>query len=247
MNNIPLNDSQKLCAYQLENCNYLADTRDHIPSLSLINPDDRSKAKFIIVDSCSVCNHSFSKDEEFFRNMVATFAAERSEVANKLLNSKVRRSIEKRPAVGHSLLKYMKLVNVFTHSGIFVGKRTKIEVPKEDLSRIFNVMNKYVKGLAATEFGLPLPADYIIRHSWTDEFDPQFKNEEVMKTIKWNNDNGETFIFGFTRLPNSFESIWVFIFYKKIIFLSAILKADSDRAKLWPQNSIRVRPNPLDI
>lgn len=231
----------KTCVY----CGQPADSEDHIPSLNLFVPAMRRKAKFTKVYSCRKCNGGFSMDEEFFRNFIVTLAEEHSDEATRLFNSKVRRSIEKRPALGKILLRNMSLVDVITDAGIFVGKRTKIEAPESDRSRIFNVMDKYVKGLISTKFGSRLPGHYIIRHVWTDESLPILNNNEFRETIAWNKGNFDTFIFGFARIPDSFQSIWVFIFFKKIFFLSFVIPGDSPMSKIVTKNIVRVKPNPL--
>jgi len=228
---------KKVCVY----CGQAADSEDHIPSKNLIAPEFRAKTKFVKVQSCKKCNESYSKDEEFLRNLFVTVVQEYSVGAATLFNTKVRRSIEKRPHLKKMLINNMSLVEIFTPAGIFLGKRTKTEVPSSDRQRIFNVMDKYVKGLASFHFGGQFPDDYIIRHKWADKDDPVDEEENFI----WSDLNMDTFIYGFWRIPESFTSIWIFIFFKRLFFNSIVFRKDSDWAKRIKNNTFTVKPDPF--
>jgi len=231
----------KLCVY----CGGKANSEDHIPSRNLVLPNERDRTRFIKVDSCIKCNRGFSKDEEFFRNYITSFSQEHSDKASILFNTSIKRSIERRPAIGRAFLRNMSLTNIYTPSGLYLGKRTKIELRENDLSRIFNVMDKYIKGLASFIFRLPVPQNHIIRHSWTDENDPCFQEKKLQDVLAWNKENFETFIYGYARVPDSFQSIWVCIFFKTAFFISFIYPEDSHAAKIIPKNIICFRPKPF--
>jgi len=230
------NSFSKLCVY----CGKEANSEDHIPSKNLIAPKLRAKIKFVKVPSCRKCNESYSMDEEFLRNLFITVVQENSAGAASLFYSKIRRSIEKRPHLKKMLLDKMSLVKIFTPAGIFLGKRTKIELLASDIKRIFNVMDKYVKGLASFHFGGQFPANYVIRHKWADKDDPIDEENEY----NWNIIDVDTFVYGFRRISKSFKSIWIFVFFNKFFFSSVVLDKDSDAAAAT-NNIVAVKPDPF--
>lgn len=198
------NKGTRICVY----CGKKADSDDHIPSKNLFTSESIIKARFQKVDSCVPCNRGFSKDDEFFRNYLVTFSQEDSENAAQIFNSKFRRSLERRPAIARGLLNNMSLVNLFTPSGIFIGQKTKIAISKIELSRMSNVMNKYIKGLVSVHFNSRLPEDFVIRHRWINDSDPIFENEIFTKGMDyWNRDNLDTYAYGYRRVPNTYSSI----------------------------------------
>ena len=146
-------------------------------------------------------------------------ALENSQHAIDLFFTKVKRSIIRRPLIGAKVRKRMELVKLFTKGGIYLGKRTKIDVPDEDWERYHNVLDKYIKGLFYYEFKAILPTDYKIKHSFgnKDLFD-----RLSLKMYKWNLDNKEIFAYGFTYVPNAYNSIWSIIFYDSVFFVSFV-------------------------
>lgn len=227
-----------VCIY----CGNTADTEDHIPSKNLFLTKHRQKVKFSKVPACRVCNVGFSKDEEFLRNFFTTLGNEESDRAAELFNTKVKSSIEQRPALGRSILRNMTLVDIFTPAGIYIGKRTKIQITQVVLDRIFAVMNKYVSGLSYVHLGSVLPKNFIIRHAWTDIENPVFKEQKLIGNILWNTSNSPTFIYGFAKIPETSQTVWIIEFFQKILFLSFAFPDSSQMAKIATENLYSVKP-----
>ncbi len=206
-------------------------TRDHVIS-SCLFPEKYVKKNMIVAPGCAVCNKGFSLDEEYFRIFITGLALEHSRHASELFFTKVKRSIKRRLQIGSKVKRRMKLVDLFTKGGIYLGKRTKIDVPDEDWERYYNVLDKYIKGLFYYEFKTILPVDYKIKHSF------EFENEDLFarlnqKMNQWNLDNKEILAYGFTYIPNSYTSIWVTIFYDSRFFVSFVgTEQDFTKAKV---------------
>jgi len=207
----------KKCVY----CTRLADTKDHIPSKNLF-PSGMGPKNPIIVPSCSECNSGFSRDEEWFRNFACALAEGESFYARQVFFSSVKRSIQKRPWVGYSLLKRMKLCEIYTKGGLYLGKTTQIQPTEDDWSRFCNVLNKYIKGLIFHELKNILPTEYKIKH---DIFLSEERATDVMsraKNFKWNIDNKDIFIYGFDFVPGTYKSVWLIVFYNSVLCLSLV-------------------------
>lgn len=172
----------------------------------------------IVAPGCAVCNKGFSLDEEYFRIFLAGLALEHSQHAIDLFFTKVKRSIRRRPQIGFKVTSRMELVDFFTKSGIYLGKKTKIQVPDEDWERYSNVLDKYIKGLFYNEFRTILPYEYRIKHFIGNE---NYLSE--FKLInKWNFDNKEIFFYGYSYIVNTYTSIWITIFYDLPFFVSFV-------------------------
>lgn len=195
-------------------------TRDHVISRNLFHQYNLKKP--IIVFSCAECNKGFSLDEEYFRIFVCSLALEHSRHASALFFSKIKRSIQRRPKIGYKIMNQMELVDVYTKSRIWIGKRTKIHITKEDWNRYFNILNKYIKGLFFHKFKKILPNKYKIKHFYGEEN----MREQLKHINKWNFDNEEIFAYGFNFIPNTFKSIWATIFYDSIFFISCVATED---------------------
>jgi hypothetical protein len=111
----------------------------------------------------------------------------------------------------------MDLVEHYTKSGIYLGKRARITISDDDWKRYCNVLTKYVKGLFFHEFKRILPLGYRIMHFLGNE-----KMIEDIRYMKWNWDDEAVFAYGYVFVPNTYESAWVTVFYDSIFFVSAV-------------------------
>jgi len=214
------------CVY----CAKLANTEDHIPSKNLFPIGIRPKNS-IKVPSCSTCNQGFSLDEEWFRDFVCMVAEPYSFYARQVFFSQVKRSIQKRPQIGYKLRKRMKLVEIRTGSGLYLGKATQIEPTGDDWRRFRNVLDKYIKGLVFHELKGILPTKYKIKHN---VFLTKERESYIMaraKELKWNIDNKDIFIYGFNFVQGTYKSIWVTVFYNSVLCESIVL-TEKDLIKL---------------
>lgn len=195
-------------------------TRDHVISRALFS-EKYDKTNPIIVPCCRECNNGFSKDEEYFRQFLNFFSMEHSKESKDIFNTKIRRSIERRPQIGHKAMSKMEVVDLFTKSGIYLGKKTKINISDEDWIRYHNVLDKYIKGLFYHEFKMPLPADYKIKHVLGDN--DEFLLKVTSQVNKWNKENKEIFAYAYNSIPNSYNSIWVTVYYNSMVFISLVV------------------------
>jgi hypothetical protein len=88
-------------------CGNLADSSDHIPP-SGIFPDPKP-SNLITVPACSKCNECSSKDDEYFRTIIATASYE-SSYAEMLMKQKVARQ----SSTNFSPTLYLKRLNPAT-------------------------------------------------------------------------------------------------------------------------------------
>jgi hypothetical protein len=202
-------------------------TKDHVISQNLF-PEEYKKKNMIIVPCCVDCNRSFSLDEEYFRIFLCGAALEHSRHADALFFTKVRRCIQRRPQIISDMYKRMDLVDLYTKSGIYLGKRTRINF-QQDWERYCNVLSKYVKGLFFHEFKRILPVDYKMIH-YPGDLNMLQDSNYIGYINKWNIDNQEIFAYGYARVPDTNYSIWMTVFYDSIFFLSFTLtEQDSKR------------------
>jgi hypothetical protein len=204
--------------------NRIKKERDHIPSKALF-PEGKSITKPIIIPSCSKCNRSFSKDEEYFRNFLLNPSESKSFIASQLFNTKLKRSIQRRPSIGFKELKRMKLVNFYSNGGIYLGKRTRIKISNEDWKRYFNVLDKYIKGLYYHHLKSRLEdRGFVIKHSWLE---PENIEPKLLKTITWNTDNEAVFIYGYSFVKETNQAIFITVFYENICFISLVASKEN--------------------
>ncbi len=202
------------------------DTVDHVISRNLF-PTTYEYKNPVKVPSCGACNGGFSKDEEYFRFFLVNAACEHSPYAHSLLHDKIKRSLN-RPQklstniygsklygakVAKKIFSKMKLANLYTKSGLYLGKKTIIEHKEEDWDRYFNVLDKYVRGLIFHESKTILPKKYEIKKYFSNN-----NLEHGSQIKKWNLENKEIFVYGCNFVPNTLTSIWIFMFYDWIAF-----------------------------
>lgn len=82
--------SKNHCIY----CGQFADTKDHVPLKCLF--EKPYPPNLLTVPSCQLCNQSFSKDEEYFINILSEIATNRTlrqklEVGGSIYNARIRR------------------------------------------------------------------------------------------------------------------------------------------------------------
>ena len=193
-------------------------TKDHVFPKGFF-PESYNKINLITVPSCNICNVGYSKDEQYFIHFITNISAENSSEAKELHNTKIKRSIQHSKKLGEHILNKMELVDSYSKSGIYIGKKTKIEISKVDWARYHNVLDKFIKGLFYTELNLPMPTNFRMKHIMGD-----INNQEHLKTFynlnKSNYDNKEVFAYHFNNIPETYESIWITIFFKHIFFIT---------------------------
>lgn len=206
----------KQCIY----CGKSANTREHIPARNLFS--STKDVSFVTVPSCLSCNQGFELDEEYFRNLLVSILYEKSTIATQLLDGSVGRSIKRKPNLGRKMFNQMSLVDVYSKSGILLGKKTGLQMTKDDHKRIFNVLDKYIKGLFYHHFKQVIPEKWGIEHHWLL---PKFETIVVgtLKDMRWEHIKEDTFVYGFNSVPKTYQSAWCLIFYEQPIFYTFVI------------------------
>ena len=200
-----------LCVYCATN---KANTEDHIPSKGLFL--NKTGVDFYKIPACDECNRGFSKDEEYFRNLICNLSLESSPDANILFDTKIKRSVQRKSALANSLFQQMQLVDFVIEGGVYIETKTKITVPVEDRRRIENVITKYAKGLFYQHFGKIMPEDHIIKMAWPIQ---DKKLLPLISEIKPTKLFSDIFAYGLGYVPNTYNCTWLLLFFKKVPFL----------------------------
>ena len=132
-------------------------TDDHVPPKNLF-PKPRP-SNLITVPCCRRCNNMASKDDEYFRSMLAMRidAGEHPEVQKVL--PIVFRSLRRPQASGFTrkLIQNVTPIDVQTPAGIIVGRVGGYAVENERLER---VVARTVRGIYWHSYGVRLPGNY---------------------------------------------------------------------------------------
>lgn len=202
-------------------CGKPADTKEHIPAKQFFKsiPDKN----LITVPSCSACNKSFQKDEDFFRQFYVSMLMDRSPQAKELMENEISRSITRAPALGHQMFSQMELVDHYK-AGIYLGQKTAYKVSDLDRERINRVVNKIVKGLFFHEFEQTLPKDWVVKIIWiSPKIEKELKLDDLAQTLRWNVIKEDTFAYGVNHVPNTYQSVWIIDLFKAPLFYVLVL------------------------
>lgn len=206
---------EKECVY----CGAVATTRDHLPTRNLF--PDTKLVQFLKIPACLSCNNGLSKDELFFRDLVAALGLETSISAKLLFNSKIRSSVQRNPSVAKRIFSMMDLVDLMSPGGIILDTKTKVTIQKEEKERIDRVVTKYAKGLFYHHFGQPMPKDHSIRITILPGKLLSEKAEvlSIVKTIPPVRKFLDVFAYGYATVPETKNVVWLMSFYGKMSLL----------------------------
>ncbi len=205
---------KQTCTY----CGVISElTVDHVPP-KCFYPKPRP-SDLITVPSCLKCNQDVGKDEEFFLATFMFSQAGISEAGQKLWNEKLNRTYEKNIGLRRKIAEHLRLTDVFTPEGLFLGTKLKIN-PAE--SRFEKVINKIVRGLYWFEYQVTLPPEIKIitlRMSDSERID---NAKNVAHKLKNGSRNWEgIFRYKYSQLTGSTsESIWLMLLWEHVGFLS---------------------------
>lgn len=201
-------------------------TRDHIPPKNLF-PSPRPH-NLIAVPSCLKCNQSSSKDDEYFRLVLALRDDTADHPAVREILPSVRRALSnpKKYRFTRAFLRTFSEADIQTPAGIYIGKRPAYKV---DLNRLERVARRTAIGLFFHRRGLRLPDDYeMVAYS---EYGKRYASEEERNRIEsrvigplWSAPQHEigSGIFSHRALfveedPNL--SAWALTFFKEVRFV----------------------------
>lgn len=207
-------------------CGDLADTRDHIPPDGIFPVP--KPTNLITVPACSECNEGSSKDDEYFRTVIATASSE-SPYAEKLLDTKITRQFKERPALQTHLFNKMKKVDIFSEGGIYLKKGYAFKVDQE---RVQTVVEKIVKGLYFHEKGVPLKEQYSVGDFILNpKLDETMLDQVCLLPIRIIGD-GKVFSYRyFIYSKDENITAWFLIFFEKILIMAHTKNEDTHSLK----------------
>ena len=123
----------------------------------------------------------------------------------------------------------MNVVDYYSKGGIYLGKKTALHITKKDHQRVFNILDKYIKGLFYHHFNKRIPNDWAIRHHWlVRKFEE--KVVDTLKDMRWERVKEDTFVYGFNSVPKTHQSIWCLIFFSQPLFYTFVIdKKNAER------------------
>lgn len=201
-------------------CTYCGATEilsaDHVPPRCLF-PDDR-RQDLVTVPACQTCNGGFSKDDEYFRFVVAAPAYDHNEAARRIWDAGIIPAVRRRPLMRAAILNVTRTVELRTPAGLYVGKTPsfRIEVP-----RVKRVVERIVRGLLWHHFESAPAADAEV----TTYIDPDVRPVMEMLTtdLALTGIGGDVFRYRYGQtndVPG--YSMWWLCFYARTTFLIII-------------------------
>ncbi len=203
-----------------------AATEDHIPPKNLF-PKPRP-SDLVKVDSCRICNTGASKDDEYFRLMLAIRHDAGTTPEGHKLWETIKRSLTRSQAQGltNSLVIATHQKDVITEGGLFIGTAHAYQVDSE---RIRRVIARTTRGLYFTHFGRPIPYQDIVRVYADDDLrgHPQLESylAELITAVTHSEKqcvgDGSVFEYYFKPIADHpTASAWVLSFYRSVFFVA---------------------------
>ena len=138
--------------------------RDHVFAKMFFPKPVPSNLKPIIANSCTACNTSFKKDEEYFVTTYGAHLAEREGTAKQVFEQ-VKRGLPKNVGLRNAVGRGIRAVETRTNAGLYLQQKV-IEI---DANRVDVVVKKWVRGFHYLVHGVVLDASTPIR---VVNFDP---------------------------------------------------------------------------
>jgi len=210
------------CVY----CGQLAPRHDdHVPPKNLWGKPRPSN--LIVVPSCYDCNNKASKDDEYFRTMLAIRFDTTPQAVNSGAWDAAIRSLSYPEQAGFTkhLLNSMRLAELCTRAGLYLGNAMTYDV---QLERVNRVATRIVNGLFFHETGRRLAAGYdAAAYCLNDlkDLDPdtseqikQIVDVLLAQTARVIDSN----VFSYRlHIPDEDPDVtaWLFLIYKNVAFL----------------------------
>jgi hypothetical protein len=199
-----------------------ADSADHIPPKSLFPKDKRKD--LITIPAHVDCHHTFSKDDEYFRNSLNFLAFWTSKDARRLWKDKVLPSLKRPQAKGlaQSVIGNIidiKPVALTDLSGLDVVSSKAIEFDRERINR---VVSRIARGLYFKCSGIILQPNSPIE---CDLNIPELRYERQHEEVKqeFTNVGDDIFRYLGPHTLNDNSQVWFwFVFYDCVNFISII-------------------------
>jgi hypothetical protein len=196
------------------------ETKDHVPPKGIF-PKPRP-SNLITVPCCNKCHDGTSKDDEYFRDMIAL----RDDVHNhpkiQKIISNIMESLAKpeKQRYASSLFKGTKAKRLITPSGLYVGNGIFFNV---DISRLDKVVERTVKGLFWHEKKIIYPLNGIVKSYYTDylKLEDDFIDEiaKYFYNAEYREVDDGILKYYMAKGTDDFNEIWVMNFFDKVVFL----------------------------
>jgi hypothetical protein len=196
-------------------------TRDHIPPQGLFQQPRPSN--LITVPACDQCNKSYSKDDEWFRLILAITEDVKTNVDRNAILPSVHKSLMRPPAAGFRRAFFKNIYEVprLSSSGIYMGTQ-RIHITEG--ARLDRVAKRITKGLFYHVKGHRLPDNHGVNAiHYSRLSDPKIRGTEFEQMVlefvavlsqKPVTDIGETFSYHWLQSPNGLDqTIWLLSFY----------------------------------
>ncbi len=214
-------------------------TDDHVPPNNLFVPGTKGRIK---VPACEPCNTSYKLDDEFFRLAISSGhdPHEAPTGTDVSLEAIAKLAAPEKTGLRTMMLSRMREMEVFTPGGLYLGNEVVMDT---DLSRVYRVLRRVLRGLVFHHLGQRLSPVYEPTVCWFGEIqgDPA-EIEQVLAALRGaeaRSIGGHVFSYRFVRIGDPVErSVWYLCFFEHYEFLGFIrhpawrwLTPDSLRAR----------------
>ena len=197
-------------------------TKDHVPPKSFF-PRPRPH-NLITVPCCVECNAEYGKDDERVRNILTSLdATENHKAIREQLGGNRNRSWQRdrgKSAVQH-VLTSLKVVDVYTAGGIFLGDRLAFDLDQPVMDRF---IGRTTRALIYHEYGIGFVEGHV---AWRK---PPMETILPLST-KPKSIGGDVFSYVRYYKPGAAKSLWILTFYGVVEFM-AIFRAKWQSSQL---------------
>lgn len=208
---------------------YEARERDHVPPKCLF-PKPRP-SDLITVPSCSACNRTFGRDDERVRNILTSLnTTERHHAVVGQLSGKRDRALSRKKsacAVKH-LVESIKIVDVRTPQGIYLGTARAFDLDQEPmdrfLSRLTRALLYYENSIGYVDCTIEwrMPPN---PKKWA-ELNRKYKH--LLSLGARRSIGGDSFTYFGYFVPKRAASLWIMNFYGGVEFMSLVRETKED-------------------
>jgi hypothetical protein len=196
-------------------------TYDHVPPKSLFG---KPRPRLVTVPSCLQCNLGASKDDEYFRTMIA-FRHDLDHPDASAAFDAAMRSLARPRAGGMrtALLNGLREVDVRSPAGLYLGRAGSYDV---DVDRLDRVVRRTMLGLFYREIGRPLPRHYNARAFLLSQISPSGRAQiaAIVNTVQ--GARAPSFVgrrvlsYWWQRATDEpHASAWLLVFYERVAWL----------------------------
>ena len=214
--------SRKLDLLRCVYCGGPAGTRDHVPSRNLYKGFHTLIRKVVVVPACDACNKSFTKDEEWFRNVLCTARYGNSLTATALMDGPVARSIRYGPDLGIATWRKMAVNDVYL-AGVYLGRKTVLKLDTTDHARLRRVLTKYTRGLFWHHHSVAVPQDWSVEHNQIT-WESRYAAQRVAGAMSQRNVLVDgVFTYAWNSVPETHQSVFIYEFFGMPMFYTFVV------------------------